>query len=202
MNHFDETFLWDILMRHFVENFFMRNFDETVDETYWSNISWDILMTHFDETFWWDILLRHFYKTYWCNFLNVLMRQFMKYFNWTIWWNILMGHFDETVCYTFWLDILMRNFENNFWWLVIYLLNFTTGLSYLTQRVCCECLGLVLWLVALFLIVRNKQLRKHWGGRRWISGLLNQLQWCFYSSPWLCQGLLTIASTSKLKHQK
>ena len=34
MNHFDETFLWDILMRHFVENFFMRNFDETVDETY------------------------------------------------------------------------------------------------------------------------------------------------------------------------
>ena len=72
MSHFNETFLWDILMRHFYETFL-----------------WDILKRHFDEKFWWEIFMAGYSLTV---FLNTSR-------------------------------------------LFIQLLNFTTGVSNLTQRV-------------------------------------------------------------------
>ena len=59
MRHFDATFWWNILKRHFDETFWnvlTRHFDDTFIQ--------DILMIHLDETFWWDILIRYFDETF------------------------------------------------------------------------------------------------------------------------------------------
>ena len=108
---FDETFWWDIFITHF-------------DET----LLWDILMRHFDETFWWDILMRHFDETFW---LDILVRHFDE----TFWWDIWMGYFDDILWWEIWVAGTCWNFVNNMPRLVIQLLNCTTGLSNLTQRV-------------------------------------------------------------------
>ena len=78
----------------------------------------------------------------------------MLHFDETFLWNILMIHFDETLDGTFWWDILMRRFNYAFWWdfflagngwkffIVIKLLNCTTGLSYFTQSLALIALAL------------------------------------------------------------
>ena len=76
-------------------------------------------MRHFDESFWWDILMRHL----------------MRYYYETFWIYILIRHFDDML----WWDILMTwycwKFVNNMSRLIMQLLNCTTGLLNLTQRV-------------------------------------------------------------------
>ena len=74
MRDFENTFWWDILMRH-------------LDEKFW----WDILMGHFDETFSWDIFMRYFDKTFsWDIFMRCfdgLWRTLMTCNH--LWWSLI-----------------------------------------------------------------------------------------------------------------
>ena len=82
VRHFYETFLGDILMRHFDDilmiifllYIWIRHFVEKLDKTF----RWDILMRHFDKAFWWEIWIRNFDDT----------------FRWQILWNNIMRHLD------------------------------------------------------------------------------------------------------------